>query len=249
MDTAKFAARHRWDNAFWLAFLATSWLAIAMGFSPPIAQRFAGKAPYVAPPILVAHVFVYFGWMVLLTLQALLINRRRIDWHRTVGMAGAVLAVLVFATGLGAEVYSQRFWAQTDPENVRFFTFPLYVLIAFGICAVLAIRARKEPPTHKRLMFLATSAIMGGPYQRWWGPAIDTVTGKGPFNSWAHLYVGMNVLLLAGAGYDFATRGSMHRVFRIGIPLLVGGQIGAIFIWYSDWWPPLVRAVLGIPAP
>lgn len=249
MERTGFAARHAWDNAFWLLFAATSWLAVAMGFGGPISERFAGKAPYAAPAILQAHVFVYFGWLVLLTLQVALINRRRPDLHRLVGIAGMVLGVLVVATGLGAEIYSQQFWATSDPENVRFFTFPLYVLIAFTICAVLAIAKRADSPAHKRLMYLATAAVMGGPYQRWWGAAIDSVTGTGPFNSWAHLYTGMNVLMLVAAVYDRLTRGTVHRVLRLGIPLLVAGQIVAISLWYSDWWPGFTRELLAIPTP
>jgi hypothetical protein len=249
LDKTGFAVRHTWDNAFWLLYVATSWLAVAMGFMAPIQERFTGKAPYEAPAILVAHVFVYFGWLVLLTLQVLLINRQRPDWHRMIGLAGAGLAVLVVATGLGAEIFSQRFWAQSDPENVRFFTFPLFVLIAFAVCAFLALRARRNAPAHKRWMFLATSAIMGGPYQRWWGATIDAFTGTGPFNTWAHLYTGMNVLMALAALYDRMTRGSLHPVFRVGIPLLLLGELVAVGIWYSNWWPDLVRAALGIPAP
>ncbi|WP_309621628.1 hypothetical protein [Novosphingobium sp.] len=249
MDETGFVVRHRWDNAFWLGFVATSWLAVAMGFLPPAMERYAGQAPYAAPTILVAHVFVYFAWLALLTLQVTLVNRRRIAWHQNVGIAGMGLAILVVATGFGAEIYSQRFWAQTDPENVRFFTFPLFVLVVFAICVPLAFRARRQPAVHKRLIYLGTAAIMGGPYQRWWGGAIDRLTGTGPFNTWAHYYAGINVFILIGAGFDLATRGTVHRVFRIAIPLLVAGQIAAIVIWYSAWWPPLVRTWLGIAAP
>ncbi|WP_296677062.1 hypothetical protein [Novosphingobium sp.] len=249
MQKTGFQERHQWDSAFWLAFVASSWLAVAMGFGEPIAERYAGQAPYAAPPILVVHVFVYFGWLLLLTLQVSLVNRGRPDLHRLAGMGGALLAVLVIATGLGAEIYSQRFWAKTDSENVRFFTFPLYVLIAFAACSFLAIRDRGDSPRHKRLMYLATAAVMGGPYQRWWGSAIDTFTGTGPFNSWAHLYSGMNALLIAAACYDWLTRGMVHRVLRNGILLLVTGQIAAMLLWYSDWWPHVTRTALGIAEP
>lgn len=249
MEQRGFSARHAWDNAFWLGFVATSWLAVIMGFLAPVAGRLAGKAPYAAPPILVAHVFVYIGWMCLLTLQVLLVNRGRVAWHRKIGMAGMVLAVLVVLTGLDAEIYSQRFWARTDPENVRFFTFPVYVVLSFGTCALLAYRARRVPATHKRLIFLATAMIMGGPYQRWWGHTIDSFTGTGPFNTWAHLYTGTNLLMLVAAGYDRLTRGAVHPVLRIGIPLVVAGQLVAIAIWYSDWWPHFVRHILSIPTP
>lgn len=249
MEKTGFASRHRWDTAFWLLFAATSWLAVFMGFLEPVRQRYAGQAPYAAPTILVAHVFVYVGWLVLLTLQVSLIARSRADLHRLVGVAGALLAVLVVATGFAAEVYSQRFWARTDPENVRFFTFPVYVLIAFAVCAALAIRARGESPAHKRLMFMATAAIMGGPYQRWWGAGLDAVSGKGPFNTWFHYYFAFNLLLAIAALYDLLTRGTVHRVLRIGIPLLVAGQVAAVAVWYSAWWPPFVRGALSIPAP
>lgn len=249
MGQRAFAARHAWDNAFWLGYVATSWLAVTMGFWSPVSERMAGKAPYAAPPILVAHVFVYIGWMGLLTLQVLLVNRGRVDWHRKIGMAGMALAILVVLTGLDAEIFSQRFWARTDPENVRFLTFPVYVVLSFSICALLAYRARRVPAAHKRLIFLATAMIMGGPYQRWWGHAIDSFTGKGPFNSWAHLYTGTNVLMLVAAGYDRVTRGTVHPVFRFGIPLVLLGQVLAIATWYSDWWPLFVRHILDIPAP
>ena len=185
-----FAARHPWDDRFWAVFLATSWLAIAMGFWGPIARRFGGHANYEAPLILILHVWTYFGWMVLLTIQALLINRRQVGLHRKLGFAGAALAVLVAGSGLFAEVFSQRFWARHDPENVRFFTFSLFVIIAFSVCAFLAIRARGNPPAHKRLMLLATIAVLDGPYQRWWGATIDRMTGSGAFNTWAHLLSG-----------------------------------------------------------
>lgn len=249
MEKAGFAARHRWDTRFWVLFVATSWLAVAMGFFEPVAQRYAGEAPYAAPPILQLHVFVYFGWLVLLTLQVGLVARGRTDLHRRVGIAGALLAVLVVATGFGAEVYSQRFWARTDPENVRFFTFPLYTVIVFGICAAFAIASRSNPPAHKRLMFMATTAIMGGPYQRWWGDGLDALTGTGPFNTWVHFYFAINLLVGLAALYDVVTRGTVHRVFKIGSPLLFAAQIAATMIWYSDWWPPFVRAALSIPAP
>jgi hypothetical protein len=242
-----FAVRHRWDSRFWAVFLATSWLAIAIGFWHPIEQRFFGSPDYAAPPVLVLHVWTYFGWMMLLTIQAILIGQGQVGVHRKIGLAGAVLAVAVVGTGLGAEIFSQRFWARTDPGNVRFFTFPLYVLLAFAICAFLAIRARRNPPVHKRLILMATIAVMGGPYMRWWGATIDRFTGAGPFNTWAHHYVGMDVLLIAAALYDRATRGTVHPVYRAAIPLLLAGQVAANLIWHSDWWPPLVRHALGIP--
>lgn len=247
MDKATFADRHRWDNWFWAAFLVTGWLAIVVGFWPPIVQRFTGQASYAAPPILIGHVWIFFGWVVLLTVQVLLINRRRADLHRRLGLAGAVLAVLVVATGLGAEIHSQRFWAKVDPENVRFFTFPLYTMVVFAVCSALAIRARRRPDSHKRLILLATCAVMAVPYMRSWGSLINRLTGSGVFNSWAQHYLVLDLVLATIVLFDLATRASVHRVYRFGIPLMLAGQMAATWIWHTDWWPELARRALSIP--
>ena len=102
MEKSSFAARHRLDSGFWLVFVATSWLAVAMGFWAPVAERYAGKAPYVAPLILVIHVFVYFAWLVLLSLQVLLINRGRTELARVLSALEKTTNVFLNeAPGLG----------------------------------------------------------------------------------------------------------------------------------------------------
>lgn len=221
---------------------------VLIGFAPPVQARFTGQADYDAPPILVLHVFVYTGWMVLLSLQAGLVAARRIEWHRRLGMIGVGLAVLVPVTGIASEVVSQRFYAASDPENVRFFIIPLMMATGFAVFAALAIAGRRDPALHKRAMYLATAFIVTGPYARTWGDALERMVGSGPLGSAAHWLTGLNVMLAGLVGYDFVTRGQLHPMVKRTLIGMIPLQFAVIGIWYSAWWPALVRAVLGIAA-
>jgi hypothetical protein len=246
MAKVTFAARHPWDSWFWALFVASSWLVVVLGFWPPVSQRFSGQADYEAPLILVLHVFVYTGWMVLLTLQPALVAIRRVDWHRRIGLAGIALAVLVPVTGIAAEVFSQRFYAQRDPDNVRFFIIPLMMAVGFAIFAALAIAARRDPPTHKRAMFLATAFIVTGPYARTWGAFLEQAVGAGPLGTAAHWLTGLNVMLAGLVIYDLLTRGAVYPFVRRSLIAIMPMQVFVIWAWYSDWWPVLARAAMGI---
>jgi len=248
MASKPFVARHPWDSWFWALFIATSWLVVLIGFAPPVEARFTGKADYAAPPILVLHVFVYTGWMVLLTVQATLVAWRWVDWHCQLGLLGAGLAVLVPITGIVAEVFSQRFYAASEPENVRFFIIPLMMALGFAIFAAIAIIGRRVPALHKRAIYLATAFIVTGPYARTWGGALEGMAGTGPLGTAAHWLTGLNVMLAGLVVYDLLTRGLVHPLVKRALLGIIPMQFAVLWIWYSDWWPQLVRAVLGIAA-
>lgn len=248
MANKLFRARHPLDSWFWALFIATSWLVVLIGFAPPVEARFTGKADYPAPPILVLHVFVYTGWMVLLTTQAALVAARRLDWHRQLGLLGAGLAVLVPITGMASEVVSQRFYAVTDPENVRFFIIPVMMAAGFALFASLAVVGRRDSGFHKRAIYLATAFIVTGPYARTWGGTLEALVGGGPVGSAAHWLSGLNLMLAGLVGYDLATRGQLHPLVKRALIGIIPLQFAVIWIWYSDWWPPIARAVLGIAA-
>ncbi|MFM6931894.1 MAG: hypothetical protein ACKOUT_06585 [Novosphingobium sp.] len=249
MATQSFALRHRWDSYFWLGFVTISWIIIATGFWIPIEHRFTGHADYAAPLVLVLHVWVYFGWMVLLTTQTVFAAAGRMDRHRKFGQAVFAYAPLVPIAGIAAEVYSQRFWAQTDAENVRFFIVPLFMAMGFAVFAYAAWRNRFDSAAHKRCIYLATAMIVTGAYARTFGRDIDAALGSGPLGIWAHWFTGQNFMLAATLAYDQATRGTVHRVNRIAVPVLIACQAGAMLVWYSDWWPVFVRGLLTIPTP
>lgn len=241
-----FAAGHRGDRLFFLSFIATSWLGVAMGFAPQIAKRFGGTADYPAPAMLEIHVWAFFAWMAILTVQALLIGARRHDLHRLLGLSLVILVPVMTVSAIAAEVHSQRFYAASDPENARFFALPLTSMILFAGTATLAFVKRGDPAAHKRLILLATAVILSAAFGRWWGEPIGLTLGDGFWGIILGNWAGTIALIAAAALYDVATRGRMHRVLLWGAAAYALAFAGAAAAYLSDWWPAWVRGALGL---
>lgn len=245
MGTA-FTQRHRLDAVFWWSFALLAWVAVAMGFAAQVRLRFIGQADYPAPAALVVHVWTFAGWLTLLVLQVALASTGRLRIHRTTGVLGMLLVPVMAWSAIAAELHSQRFYAAVDPENIRFLPNPLNSVLGFVGCALAAFLLRRSPPHHKRLIYLATSVVLVAAFFRWWGDAIAAALSPSFLATWVVNYAGVLLLFLAGASYDLATRGSVHPVYRIAIPILVSLQLVAVAVGQSDAWPALGRRLLGI---
>lgn len=243
-----FAARHRGDRLFFPAFIAMSWLGVAMGFAPQIAKRFGGTADYPAPAMLEIHVWAFFAWMTILTVQALLIGARRYDLHRWLGLSLLVLVPVMTVSAIAAEIHSQRFYAPRDPDNARFFALPLTSMVLFAGTATLAFVWRGDAAAHKRLVLLATAVILSAAFGRWWGEAIGVTLGDGFWGVLLGNWAGTIALIAAAALYDLATRGRVHRVLIWGAAVYALAFAGASAAYLSDWWPAWVRGALGLAA-
>jgi|GEM_PF-1332808 len=241
-----FARRHRADTAFWWLFALSAWMVVGLGFAGQIRLRFTGQADYPAPAVLVVHVWAFFGWITLLALQVALASRGHLRMHRALGPLGLLLVPVMAWSAIASELYSQRFYAATDPDNIRFLPLPVASVLGFVGCALAAFLLRGSPPHHKRLIYLATSVVLVAAFSRWWGGAIATALPPGFLAEWLANYAGVLVLFLVAVGYDLATRGSVHPVHRIAIPLLVAMQLVAVAIGQSEAWPDTGRRLLGI---
>ncbi len=243
---AQFAAWHRWDRNFFLAFVAACWLGAVMGFAPAVTARFTGQADYEASIVLQVHAFAYPAWLVLLTLQVGLIRAKRTPWHRRLGLSALVLIPVMAVTGIWSEILSQRFYGPGSPLAQSFFIIPLFYTAAFVLLAGAALAMRGTPAAHKRLILLATATIVGAAYTRWWGRAIMEVTGDGFFGMIANtftpfwLFAGLAVL------YDWITRRQVHIVYIIALPILIAAHLGVSVIYHADWWRPVSRSLTGI---
>jgi hypothetical protein len=249
MDTRPvFAAWHRADRAFFLSFIAMSWLGVGMGFAPQIAKRLGGTADYPAPAMLEIHVWAFFGWMTVLTVQALLIGARRRDLHRLLGLSIVILIPVMTVSAIAAEIHSQRFYAPRDPENARFFALPLTSMILFAGTATLAFAKRGAPAAHKRLILLATAVILSAAFGRWWGEPIGMTLGDGYGGIILGNWAGTIALIAAAALFDIATRGRVHPVLLWGGGAYALAFAAAAVAYHSDWWPAWVRGALGLAA-
>ena len=241
---ARFATYHPSDRNFFLLFVALCWLGVLMGFFPAVSARMQGRADYSAPLILQIHVFAYVGWLVLLTSQMLLIRTARQSVHRQLGLIAVALIPVMVLTGFVSEIYSQRFYLSHPPDSQAFFILPLWYVIGFGVLATAAIMHRRDPVAHKRLIVLSTLLIVGAAYARWWGDWLERMVGDGYGGMLIHSYTGTALLLLLAMGYDLLTRGTVHRVYRWGVPFILAGQLATTIIYHSPAWLPVARRIV-----
>lgn len=246
MTQTHFVAWHRWDRALYIGFVIVAWFAVYKGFGAPITARFTGKADYPAPLAPVVHVWSFFGWLTLLTLQVMLINARRTDLHKLLGLSAALLTPVMVISALAAEIYSQHFHAAARPENARFFIIPLSITLMFAVVATAALLQRKQPSAHKRLILIATALLLMVAFGRWWGPMIIGALGDTMLADFVTNAAGMDLLIGVAMAHDLATRGRLHRVYVIAMPPIVAVQLLSAWIYHTDWWPVLVRQMLGL---
>ena len=245
-----FAPDNRSDRNFFAAFVLVCWIGVGFGFFPASSARIMGKADYVAPLILHLHAMLFVGWLVLLTTQMLLIRTGRTAVHMRLGLTGVALVPLMAFTGVTAEIYSQRFYLRRDTEGLDFFILPLFYIAAFVTFATAALLfARRDSTTHKRLILMATTVIVGAAYARWWGEALDRAFGDAFWGMIVNTFAGTNLILLAAVAYDIATRGRPHRAYIVGVPLLLAGQLACSWIYHAAWWPPIARAIIESDVP
>ena len=113
-------------------------------------------------PVYYVHGALAAAWMTLTVIQPSLIASRRVKWHRQVGSLGAVLAGSVVLTSIVVLLAS----AARPPDSVLpptpldFLGVLLSGIGMFGILVGLAIAFRRDGPSHKRLMYLATINLL-----------------------------------------------------------------------------------------
>jgi hypothetical protein len=82
--------------------------------------------------------------------------------------------------------------------------------------------------------------------QRWWGEGLCDVVGDGFWGMIVHNYAGPDLLMVLLVCYDLVTRRRLHRVYSIGVPLILVSQLVASAIYHSDTWPGIARGWLGL---
>lgn len=233
-----FAARHPADFWFFPSIVAVMWLILLGGFVPEIIERAGGDArPY--PLVIHAHAVVFFGWMVFLTSQMVLVRTGNIAWHRRMGLVGVGMATAVVVFGPAAALTMQMDHLARQPP--QFLAIQLLNILAFGGMIAAGLWLRNQPAVHKRLMLIGTAALIGAGF----GRIVRMVTGSPPpFTLLPSVYIAGNILILAIAIHDYRTRGRLHPVFVAAVVVLVAVELCAGLLLRSPAWIGFTRALV-----
>jgi len=195
------------DRLFFSGMALASAVILFLGFLPSYFHRSAELPPLT--PLYQLHGAVFTVWIVLLVAQTALVAQSRSDIHRKLGVAGAVLAAVVFIVGVAVSVETLR-----REGGVRFFAIPLGDIIVFGVLVGTAVLQRQQSDTHKRLILLATISLLTAAVAR----SLGQVGMGGPPN----LFYGTDVLVLALVIYDLVSLGRVHPATLWGGAMVAG---------------------------
>src|SRR4029453_4793311 len=136
--------------------------------------------------------------------QVRLVAAKRIARPRQLGVAGAAMAGLMVLVGTLTALHGVvRGVAPFGIDPRRFLIVPFFSILLFVVFVVAGVRARRDPQSHKRLMLLATIAILPPAIARW-----VLLLGLGPPVTFA----GAPLLLVAIGGWGLQRRKRLHPV-------------------------------------
>lgn len=202
------------DHRFFATMGVVAALIVFVGFAPTYYLRRTFGGPELTG-LVHLHGVVSTGWILLYVVQTSLVSAGRTGLHRRLGGLGAVLALALLGVGYLTAVEAARHGVAPPRQGVSplgFLAVPLLALVAFAALAGAGLWFRRRSDTHKRLMLLATIAILVPALAR-----MQFLAGGGP-----RVVIGGSVLLVAAClVYDRVTHGRIHPAFLWGGVLLV----------------------------
>lgn len=227
-------------HGFYTAISVLMAIFVVIGFWPSYFGKMAAgtlKLPWAMH----IHAVVFSGWMVLFLTQASLILRRKTRTHRRLGRYGIAYGYLVLFMGLVATFFAPTLHVRAGEwsvdEAASFLLLPIGDMVLFGTLFTAAILYRNRPEVHKRLILLATVAILFAPVARM----------MGVFGRAALALTWLSPALLA-MGYDLWTRRRVHPAYLAGMAVLLVG-FSRVFIMHSEGWLRIGRAIIHALAP
>ena len=208
--TAPSLSDRRRDRRFYLLIAVLIASLVFVGFAPTfyLNNRFH-RFPLSGLHIL--HGTVFSSWIALLILQSGLIYARRVRVHRTLGYAAIALVVLMVFLGVTIAISGVRRGVTPPgaPPPLVFFAIPFFDVIVFAAVVGAAFWYRNRPETHKRLMIVATLAILPAASAR----IFVNLHASAPI---LESYAVSALILLGCMVYDYATRRRVYPGYLWG---------------------------------
>lgn len=206
-----------------LAISATVYWGFYYTYFGPLA---AGQYPDASPAVHV-HGWTFFLWFLLFPLQAVLMATGRRRAHFTLGGISVGLAAIMTFTGLlVASVRIDQGLSDPNPNEFTVFWKNFGLLITYSLVLFVgfysaAIAKRNRPEVHKRLMIVASASAIPAAVFR-------IIVGLAGFHwlatpGWVMpaAFFLPAVFIVAGMVFDFVVFHSIHRAYRIGLPIVI----------------------------
>lgn len=227
------------ERRFYFMISAMMIAVVFAGFAPSWFLRPWLHQPFMQPltPLVWLHGVLFTAWAALFMTQVSLVAAGRRDLHRRLGVSGVFFAVALAVVGVISALY--QVGRASGPPGIpplSFLAVPLFSVPAFTWLLVSALRARRQPAVHKRLMILMMVTFLQ--------PAF----GRMPF-----LFPGLIGLVLMPALFvaalmlwDLRSLGRVHRATKVGGAVAIGSMILPLLIMDSAAWLAFARWASGL---
>ena len=227
-------SRPRRDRTLYTWAAIAAIVVVVAGF----ARTYYLKAAFGTPELTFfkhLHGIVMTAWFVLFFVQARLVATGRTALHRKVGVAGILLAIAVLIVGTELGIASARSGAAPiGIPPLVFLVLPIGEMAIFAILVTAAVLMRKRGPYHKRLMLLASLAMLTPAAARL---PFDFVLAGGPLVFFAIA----DGVILSCIAYDTVKNRRLHPAFAAGFVVVIVGQIGRLALSQTAAWMAFAR--------
>ena len=235
---ASFAAR-RHDRRLYAAAAVVAALVVFAGFAP----TYYLKGVYGAPELSALkhlHGVLMTLWFALFIAQVSLVATGRTPVHRQLGVYGVILAACLVVVGTQLGIASARAGVTPLPglSPLVFLVMPIGEVVVFVALFTAAILLRKRAAHHKRLMLLATLAMLTPAVARL---PFDFIKAGGP----PAFFAVTDLVILGCIAFDTVRNRRLHPAFAVGFVVVVVGQVGRLAFSQTTAWMQFARWLVG----
>jgi hypothetical protein len=227
----------------WMAAACT--LLAFGGFAPTFWLQLA-PGTFVGSPLLHLHALLFSLWPLFLLGQTSLVAAGRPHHHRAWGLAGISLATAMVFVGfaVGSAVLTTRVDAGYGDKARAFHIVSTSMILMFGAFVAAAIACATRPEAHKRLMLLATVAMLPPAIARIFfainvGIGAGMRPGLGPPRTVESVTLPAlitDLLILVAIIHDWRTRGRPHVAYVVGGGVMLAVQFLRVPLSATDGW-------------
>jgi hypothetical protein len=255
MRANTFVAYYPADRNFFLSMMVITWAAIVSGFGYEMVQR-SQHGTLHFPLIVHFHAAAFIGWLVLFTVQVILIRSKNLALHKKLGIVAARLIPVMVVLGVVTAIITERLEYGTPTSDLHFMSVMLGSMLLFGILGGAGFYLRKNYVAHKRLMLVATLALTDAGFGRWFSYKIAPFFGDFYWN-YKTLSEGSGrffvfetlpslTLILAVGVYDLVTRKKLNKAYVWALALFLAVNMMAGYLYFNGtWFEMMKRLVVG----
>lgn len=226
-STAAHSVQKHADDYFISAMVLLIFGIVFVGFAHSyyLAGVFHAKLP---SPLVHVHGALFSCWILLLIAQVTLVSVGHVRWHMRLGVLGMILAGLLVLVGFATLIAAVRRRAAPGMSTEALFAVDVLQLSVFAVLIVWALMVRSDGPTHKRLIIIATVALLGPALSRWPFAFV--------FSSDLVFFGILDSFLIFMIAFDLWSRGKVHLATISGSLLILVMDFTMRPLAHSAFW-------------